>query len=463
MSTNCNNKDVCLKGTKYISTPYYRTILPSHSDFVNEAEYTYTPYDLFVIETRLYPLIYKMFFSAIKPIIYFEGVEGRDKMNLKIVLKRMKPLKITDIYEDEQEIILLTDEQATIINNKLNEILVKHKGFCLIDINELYLGANPHYHPTPEKMKDPDLYRKPYIVNDFNSISISNNKDINKNRKTGKYPYGWFYSMIQYVDINSGFNPFIREEGLYVSINPSTDFNTVYSDLTYHILSTIFNFYQSGVIHASLENSVIVDNWELERLDLLDSIGSLYKPNWTDERFASNPVDFMLSLISNKGLVDLKLKISENLVTRHNIAVAFKQEFIFEGNYIKIKIDNLNDAREAASLVESIIDTEGEVITFNKPRMSWMYLYSEVLNEMNDVVGEIGFDNENNDVVIYKTNNIENPFTVSYILPSDTDSSGLSDYLTNTVMNKLENLQTKYPDINVHDLIENNYVSIISV
>jgi hypothetical protein len=86
-----------------ISTPYYRTLAPTNPLGCNdEPDVTYEPYDLFCMNTRLYPTVYKLFGRDVE--IVYQDVHENNRMNVKIQLVRITTITTGVIPNDPVDI-----------------------------------------------------------------------------------------------------------------------------------------------------------------------------------------------------------------------------------------------------------------------------------------------------------------------------------------------------------------------
>lgn len=435
-------KQLC---SNFISTPYYRTLSDNSQGCSDEPDFLYSPYDLFCLESRLYPFIYKVVDR--KAVIFFQGVIEKTRVDIKIVLKNITPVTILDAYP-EDEIIELSKEVKDLIENKVSEIVSEDIGYCLIDRDELYrisrgsgtIGeVNKKYNKSVGYDERYNLIR----TNLYESINLVKSKRYIDSVK--KYPKSWFNLVLDYVNLDSSYNPFIKKEGIYLAINPLADFNQAYQDVINYILDTIDIFYQEGVIYARNIDK-IAEEWGLERLDVEEPVPSLWKPVWTDKRFASNPVDFLQKILYGNNYIHIN--VSTNLVRRHFISKRLDGfNFLFEGSNVKVEVDGLDQAQRVAALVEKgEAEADGKVITYSGTRPSWMYLYIEIARE-----------NGLEESISYLTNSVSYPYTFSSIIDKRADGKTIMEFLREKVLDKLIRIQKENPGVSPHNIIEKQY------
>ena len=346
-------------------TPYYRslTIIPAEG-CADQSTPSYTPYDIFCLQSRLYPLIYQMLGRDV--MILFEDEHLNERMELTLRLVRMDNSSI----DNPERIIKLKKKQQKILNEAINRITAEHMGYCLIDKQELLLSVGR------------------------------------------RYPTSWFYTMMEYVILPIEYNPFLSSTsysgsgGIYLAFNPESDYKTAYNSVCQLLLNTIAQYYEEGVVFRPFS---IIDSWSLEAVD--GQTNQLYRPTWQDDRFAPNPVEFLLKKI--QGDPYIRLPISSNLVTRHYIASILNEyeiAVIFEGDYARIQVNSLEEAQKIASLVTSVtgLGSNQKVVVRN--------LAGQVESVMNNIPAEIN-------CISYQTSNIEKPYTVSCLVDLNSEFS----------------------------------------
>ena len=160
-----------------------------------------TPYHIFILETRLYPMIYKMF-PNLNIYIYPKSIYNAETYRMDIYLRIVK------ITKETEENVVLTSEQRNLIQDKINKITSENIDYALIDINELY-----------------------------KSIGI-------------RYPFSWFKSSLQYTGLTS-YNSFIKSEGIYLKFDPNSNYKTDYYEVCKFLKDRIAEFYSKGLVAVS--------------------------------------------------------------------------------------------------------------------------------------------------------------------------------------------------------------------
>lgn len=382
-----------------ISTPYYRGLVPTHAlGCVELATSTYGPYDLFCLETRLYNTVYQMFGRDVE--IIFRSVYQTERMEIKVDIVKIMDITTTEPVPNPS--IEMTDEQNKILTNKVGQITSNHIGYCLIDMYELYLSSSQ------------------------------------------KYPKDWFYSVCGYIELPTEYNPFITPNGIYLTFNPLSNYKEGYNEVVKILLDTIDRYYKEGVVYGA---GNIAEKWKLERLDREEKIGKLYQPMWNDKRFAPYPTDFLLKKINGDPYI--RIRVSDNLVKRHYISSKLRSEgisMIFVGEYIKIPVDNIDDAQYISALVQSSEDvSNGKVIVHSATRPSWIYLYMEAANQLL----------ENPSCTGYQVSTIERPYIFSCIVDRNIPTETILGKLREMVLRRLASVAEKSDS--PHNIIEQRY------
>ena len=389
-----------------INLGFYRLLQEKQGGMLIEepdVDCRYTPYAMFVIETRLFPLIYDLLGEEIN--IFVQSDYNKEKNRMDVYLKFAKFQPLDEQGEDKEILIQVNDEKKKIIEKKLYEIQSQNIYYALIDVKELYKSKNV------------------------------------------RYPFDWFRSVLEYAlaEEYEMYNPFIRPEGIYLTFDPNSDYKVKYFEICQDILKKIEIFYEKGFIVLD-EKDEIIEKWGL----IASGDKRLYAPNWTDKRFANNIVDFLLERVQGEKFISFE--ISNNLVKRHGIIAKLQAEkynpFIETGK-LKVECDNVDEAIRIGKLVDSgFATTYGRVSIFPAARMSEVYLYSEYC-----------YKNSIGDYVAYFA---EGGILFSVLLndqESDIDvlRKNLKDYAVSrlTEVSKISKLKSMSP----HDAIEQEYSS----
>lgn len=370
-----------------METPYYRSLTPIHASGCDDLpDSNYGPYDLFCLRTRLYPIVYQMFGRDVE--IVFRSEHKNSRMELKIDIVYIREVSELTGPETNPSIIM-NDNDKQIIERSIKTIVSKHISYCLIDKKELYLSAG--------------------------LSPLGNN-----------YPKDWFYNVLGYIEIPTEYNPFLQQNGIYLTFNEKSDYIRAYNDVVNHILKTIEKYYKEGVVYGA---GNIAEKWKLERMDYEEVVGKLYKPVWTDKRLSHYPVDFLLGKIS--GDTSVRVDINDTLSSRHNIAKVLnknKISFVFDGSTVVFNVDNLDDAQYILALITSAnIDTNEKVIAYSSVNASVIHLYMKEAKELL----------ENSNCLGYQTTSIDRPYVFSCIV-KNVNGDRLLERIGDNVIKKIK-------------------------
>ena len=381
------------------NTPYYRTLTPIHTiGYDEEADFNYGPYNIFCMETRLYPKVYDIFGRDI--MIIFQSVHEDHRMNLKIKLVR-----ITNSYSGvvPNQDLDINEDQKIIIQDSIDRIVSVNPEYCLIDKEELYIAGG-------------GLYPKAWYNEVLGYIDI--NKDDREYESFGDYP--------------KDYNPFITEDGIYLMFNPVSNYKTAYNEVVGKVLNMLEKYYREGVVYGA---SNIAYDWKLERMDEDEVVPKLYKPTWTDNRFAPNLSEFLKGRINGETFINIK--VSNNLVARHYISLELSKDkinMVFDGNYIKIPVKDLDEAQYVTSLVVSgQSKANGKVVTCALNKMELIYKYIDAANELL----------YNPSVAGYQTTDPEKPFMFSCSIDRNLSTASVLTELNKMVWSALAEVNTK--------------------
>ena len=451
---------------------------------------TYNPYNLFVLETRLFPYIYKLFLqhgiiqnkSDILPT--FHSVYD-EKVN-----KKVYHLKISFTQENEenrQKLESKKEELENGIRKKISEITSVNVEYALIDKEALYDAI--YYEPNAVTQNN---------VNEGQIQSVHHKNNLNLDKKM---PYDWFCKVLEYTGLDSRYNPFIGEDGIYLSFNPyfgrsseTTFYPSIPSSLnageenpdlsqpqpTYQkayyqvcqfLINKIKDYYKRGVIVLNdiidAESKVnFVKNWHLTPIDEEEIEARIFETKWIDNRFAPDKVEFLLNKLQGNNY--MYFWTPDNLVVRHQIARSLQSAskgMIVEGSYIKVEADNFKEAQLIASLYEAALLKVpiGRVLPIAASRLSEVLLYFQYAQENFSRFTQIGEDGVKEPIncVSYGVDNVVNPYMFSFFLPNEvqSDADALRREFKSFSIKRLVEVSkvTKLKSISPHSIIEEEF------
>ena len=184
-SNSCNNENQILDPRKtYLTTHYYKTIpVIDSSGPTFGAQYNYSNYDKFCLNTNLQPI-----FASIGLTFDINSIKIDDKMVLCVVPKQ------------GGETFAMTEKTQDTLQQEVNFVCDNLYHLCLLF-------------------------------------------DVLTDRI---YPRGWLISIFPHLQISDSLNPTFIKGKLYLSLNESTDYLSYYSDTVDNLMIQISQLYKTG-------------------------------------------------------------------------------------------------------------------------------------------------------------------------------------------------------------------------
>lgn len=401
-----------------IWTQFYQTIIePSKSYCIDGKESNYTPYQLFVLTTRLNYWIQKHWDKNIT--IGFPSAVRDNKDYITI-----QPINVDGNVKP-------TIDMAARIQKFVNKLTSQPlRGLLLMSGDSI----------------------------------ITNNENIKHDQLI---PSDWIHSMLPYVKIASKFNPYIEKEGIMVELTNYLDYKNVFDRLIIDIVGQLRTMYSQGyIINPPLD---IVKKWKLVATK---SNGSLYQPDeitrfigplkpiWNNSKITQKydgPYGFLRSRINGDSFIDLY--VGENYFTKHIVSQYLLTSNItgsFSDYYVKFEAEDYSQAQKVVSMIDSYSNKySGRVIRLYTNRLSWTLLYRGIAENL-------GYDN----TTVYLTDDIKNPYIFSCVIPISDNSDEVIKTISITsdeIVNRIEDEMVLTLNINsdidgfvtIHDRIEN--------
>lgn len=393
----------------------------------------YTPYHIFVLETRLFPFIYKLYPEA-SPT--FESRYEKGRMEAYLVISKQIPA------EDDfttNPLLEVSSENRKLISDKIREIQSINPGYALIDVNELYDCTDQS---IPKK-----YFHQMIAYTGLHHVDVQN--PLNVPIQPRNLP----------TDL-SVYNSFLAPEGIYLSFNPKSDYKTAYRQATRFIVDKIKEFYSKGTVqlanmYGGISKDALIGNWKLDRLDLEEKVGTIYQASWVDRRFAPNITDFLNSRIAGRDWIEMH--VGSNMVDRHTAAIALREEglklvdFELSGDRVKIVCKTLKLAQRYATQVElAISHVNGQVLAIASHRLADVILYQKYAEKIYP----------GSEIVIYRDGS---EFMFSVMLPKSREPYTRLDELRKefkmTAIEQLTNVSkiSKFKSKSPHAIIEQEY------
>jgi hypothetical protein len=220
--------------SEYIITPYYNHIIKNTNQpfWYEYQSKNYTPYQFFVLKTRLTPYIKKYQNIGFDSFRY----EGQMRYFVNIA--------------NAETIIPLTSEQSHHYQQIVNNIISYYPNHCtLLYINQTFVTNECH-------------------------------KSLPQSFVQSVLPYCYHYI------IDQEYEPLLYDDQLLININDKTlndkKYNDVYDDLQNKMLNYLYHLYEYGVILLNdIDDQQFINDWQLQPLYLGDEDNQLYKTTWT--------------------------------------------------------------------------------------------------------------------------------------------------------------------------------------
>lgn len=260
-----------------VLTPYYRNTvdMPAHRA-VAEPQNNYTPYQVFVLMSRLQ---YAHPEHILQPI----SIPRDERMVLTL-----------RVFSGNNE-AKLTPEEQQLYEAQVQQVLTEYPQHCLF-----FSGRGPF--PRP-------------------------------------YPVNWTMSILPYLELPEAYDPFIQDGVIYLNLSQEDDFRTVYDTLFVQILERLQTLYETGAVitDAAFARTWGWIPYELigqrttltiQPQDYTYDRG-LYGVGWSNTKLSRDPVDFFYDRAAGRTL---KVHIGDNLVVRYYVARA-APEVVFGGRW----------------------------------------------------------------------------------------------------------------------------------
>lgn len=312
-----------------VLTPYYRTTVAIPATrCVEEPDSNYTPYQVFVLLSRLQYLHPE---HDIQPISIPR--DNRMVLTLKLFVKN-------------EEVKLSPEEQQT-YDAQVSQVLNEDPDHCF------FLSGRG---PFPRA-----------------------------------YPVNWTMAILPYLDLPSEYEPLIREGVIYLNLREVSDFRAVYDELFLRTLNRIQELYEAGAFVTdapfarrwgllpfhlrgynepfdleeylsggnvnAIQRRMLSTGFTLEA----DRRTGLYVPVWVNSNLAQDRVSFLYDRAAGRPL---QFSVGDNLVVRYYIAQALPQ-VVFGGSWAFIyDVPAIEEALAWASvLTEARRRATGQVVT----------------------------------------------------------------------------------------------------
>jgi hypothetical protein len=410
-----------------IITPFYREIGVDFPDGCQPLpRWNYKPYDLFCLQTKMEPFIYKLNPKySIKFLSYeFEG-------NMRVFFDLMKA----------GEFIPINKENSLLIQKELDKQYNKYPDHCLlIDSDHVISGLSPTWVSSI----------LPFVALDVDMILDSSDTSTRILIKLDPdSPYAGTHEIIRtnlysklYGMYNSGIIPldpvlnksFIRDWGL-IEVDNSEGDDALLEAKIYR--ESIDNNQVDG---WPGESTILVDTDELdELLDVIENVtderiadGSylLYKPIWNDSRLASDRILFLLERMSNmkNNLIGIDISLGNfttNFWRRHLVSKILQLKgikHIFSRNFVYFSASNIGRALYISDNIASGLSGDLSEIFGNNNVFTMNLVDPSDFEVVRKTIINTEINNEkllkNSDVIMYAT---DKDIILSFTIPLEVD------------------------------------------
>jgi len=225
-------------------------------------------------------------------------------------------------------------------------------------------------------------------------------------------PSSWIKEMLPYVPVNPELNPYVAESGLFVQISHYPDFSEIYTILSINIEKKLKQMFTDGYVYKPQYS--IIQNWQLITHEMYKEV---YYPLWTDRRI-TNSCGGKYQFIKNRmnGINTIDYFVDSNNVVKHTFVSLLQSQLQIQKikimtNYVRVQVDNLNDAQRIASLVEYAEEiASGHIILKFVSSSDSVKAYKEIA-----LVNEDKLNYKS--IVSYQTEYLHRPYAVSFLFP----------------------------------------------
>lgn len=389
----------------FIRTPFYKTRLDlrptSHHDRYPASACTrlpqrnYKAYQLFALKTRLQPLVDKRFAHIGGLIVNYQSKMIDDK--IMVIIK---------LYDGEDYFNIESNDHQY-LQDAVN-----------------YITGN-----------DPDVS---LLIADDSQLLYTSINMLDSEKQL--IPNCWMQNIIKHLSFSAHLRPHHRQKtrfetaGIYVDLSRTLDYQEFFDNTYLSAIGRIRDMYGYG--YFSLPTAYDIDalakwgvvpiglNIEIYKEDIGDETRPvLFRANWYDLRL-TQPVGGMVPFLqkhliggSNKVLIEVG---GTDVLTRHRIAKRFQgyfsvRDYMFKDKMVEVKVNNLKEARRAASLVKRAKTLPvGKVISihFQKSEQFNLFLYLFPENNNPEKSGLVGVD-----MLGYVTDDQRNKYCLSVQVP----------------------------------------------
>lgn len=252
----------------YIVTPYYDEIIKDTTFplwYLNQ-KYHHTPYQFFVLKTRLRPYV---------PSEYYIGL-GHERY--------FGQMQYTILFSSNGAIVPLTQLEADKYQQHVNNIIQHYPTYCTLIYYKQPLYSST-YNTTIPTVWVTSVLPYVYPMVPGNTIFVDGQILIDLEPKS---------------DAKGGYN--IKEEMIsnFKDSNNNDIYDIIYTQIQNKFVDRLYELYKKGTVVASAERDAdVIEKWRLVPLLNTNNDTQLYTTTWIDQRVTGNITEFLMDRLHN--------------------------------------------------------------------------------------------------------------------------------------------------------------------
>lgn len=233
----------------YIVTPYYdEIILDTDVPFwyLNQKHH-HTPYQFFVLKTRLKPYV---------PNNYYIGFDHH---------RYFGAMHYTVVFSSEGNMVPLTQLEADKYQQIVNTIINTYPTYCTL----IY-------------------YKQPLTSTKYNT----------------SLPIIWVTSVLPYVYKMINNNTIFVGGQILIELDPNDSYDVTYREIQNTFIDHLYELYHKGVVVASATRDAdMIEKWRLIPLFNTENDTQLYTTSWIDQRITNNISEFLMNVLHGNPII----------------------------------------------------------------------------------------------------------------------------------------------------------------
>lgn len=257
----------------YIVTPYYDEIIKDTTVplwYLNQ-KYHHTPYQFFVLKTRLRPYV---------PSEYYIGL-GHERY--------FGQMQYTILFSSNGSIVPLTQLEADKYQQHVNNIIQHYPTYCTLIYYKQPLYSSTYNTTIPTVWVTSVL---PYVYQMVpgNTIFVDGQILIDLEPKN---------------DIKDGYSIEEEMKDNFMDSKDSNDiYDIIYTEIQNKFIDRLYELYKKGTVVANAERDAdIIEKWRLVPLLNNGYDTQLYTTTWIDQRVTDNITEFLMNRLHNLPVI----------------------------------------------------------------------------------------------------------------------------------------------------------------